>query len=143
MIETMARHVPWGLVVAMSASLTLGLGCDSCPDLWYQAFEFEVFGDDRTHIFLTATEESTGEIPCNDRALAESCLAGPGTYHLSFERQSNIIGELSGVCTLGDQTDCAAEDAEAQGPPPLVRVERDSTTGDWNVTLEREGPCPQ
>jgi len=142
MYQTLARHTPFGLTVAMAAALSATVGCESCPDLWYKAFEIELFGADRTHVFLTATEENTGAVPCDDRALAENCLAGEGLYHLSFELNGNIIGELNGVCTLGNHEDCAAEDAEAQGPSPQILLERDSSTGDWSVTLEREGACP-
>lgn len=142
MTTALSRVAPSALVLGLAGAAATVAGCEGCPDLWYQAFEFEVTGEDRTHIFLTATEQGTGEIPCNDRALAENCLAGPGVYDLSFELAGNVIGELQGVCTLGDQDGCAAEDAEAQGPPPLVSIDLDPSTGDWHVTLEREGPCP-
>ncbi|MBW2527020.1 MAG: hypothetical protein JRI23_22760 [Deltaproteobacteria bacterium] len=143
MKQTLARHVPFALTAAVVAGLSLTAGCESCPDLWYRAFEIELFGADPTQVFLTATEENTGEVPCDDRALAENCLAGPGVYTLSFEFPGPIFREVNGVCTLGNHEGCPAEDAEAQGPPPLIRVERDSTTGEWNVTVERDGTCPQ
>jgi hypothetical protein len=118
----------------------LSLGCESCPDLWYRAFEFDVRGADESHVRMTATEQGTGRLGCEDVALSENCKANAGVYDLTFQLSGVSIGGVDGVCTLGDLTDCAAEDAEARGPWPLIKLEL--SQGTWTHTIERQGVCP-
>ena len=129
-----------GVGAVLLAAMSLVSGCETCPDLFYQAFEFDISGADPTHVRYTITEQTTGAMPCQDIAAAENCKAGAGVYDMSFVVSGSPIGDLPGVCTLGDQTGCAAEDAEARGPSPLIRIAL--VSGTWEITLEREGPCP-
>lgn len=129
-----------GVGATLLVAASLGAGCETCPDLFYKAFEFDISGADPTHTRYTITEQTTGAMPCQDIAAAENCKAGAGVYDMSFVVNGVPIGDLQGVCTLGDQTGCAAEDAEARGPSPLIRIE--NVAGVWEIALERQGPCP-
>lgn len=127
-----------GVLAAVSASQALG--CGGCPDLAVQAFEFEVTGGDPGEILITVTNEADSSVPCAATAVAEHCVAPEGSYTITFSSGGQQFGELNGVCTAGDATGCAAEDAQAKGDPPLIAIVRGA--GGWSVTLERQGPCP-
>ena len=86
--------------IPLCAVMSMFFGCDSCPDLRYRAFEFELSGADPSHVRMTITDQETGEQPCQDIALAENCNAPSGMYDMSFVASGVPSGDLSGVCTL-------------------------------------------
>jgi hypothetical protein len=140
MRTTMLRCASGALALIWTAAAGYGLGCSGCPDLAVRAFEFEVDGADPGEVLITVTNEGGGTVVCADTAIAEACTAGKGVYTMSFKQGGVVFGELTGICTAGDATGCAAEDAEAEGQPPLIRVVHDASG--WTLTLERQGACP-
>lgn len=128
------------LGLSFLASAALASGCSSCPDLAYRAFEFDIQGGDPSLIIMTVTDPATGATPCDQIALSENCRPPAGKYDLSFTVSGAAVGSLTEVCTLGELSGCAAEDAEAKGAPAQIRLLRDGTG--WTITLERQGVCP-
>jgi hypothetical protein len=127
------------LSLVVASTSVAAFGCEGCPDLAYRAFEFELTNVDPGEVLYTVTDEVTGTVVCDATASAESCIIDNGVYSMVFEQGGVDFETLTGVCTQGDVTGCEAEDAEAKGLPPLIRVVHDANG--WSATLERQGPC--